>query len=161
MPDRQTLPEHFNNLVTDEMVENATRAAWDQQREHHPGYDFGPFESKDEDLRRVWLDETRAALVAFLGSALGPGTKWTVYDAIVALNAKSADPVWKARRLWPEGLEALVVSQQDDGDYRIDANRGHSDDLVADDLDYETALGVAHALDVVYGCGVYEDGKRL
>lgn len=69
--------------------------------------------------------------------------------------------MWKAQRLWPEGAEALVISQQDDGDFRIDVNLGYADDPVAGDLDYETALGIAHALDVVYGCGVYEDGRRL
>lgn len=82
-------------------------------------------------------------------------------------DAEQNPALWKARRLFSGGIEALVISRQDSEPptatplYRIDANLGWADEIVATDLYYHVALGIAHALDVVYGCGVYEDGRRL
>lgn len=76
--------------------------------------------------------------------------------------------LWKARRLFAGGIEALIISKQDSEPptatplYRIDANLGWADEIVATDLYEHVALGIGHALDAVYGCGVYdEEGRRL
>ena len=82
-------------------------------------------------------------------------------------HSYSEEAAWKAGRLFPSGIEALVISRDDTEPpstpfYRVDANLGSTDELVAADLDEDVALGIAHALDAVYGCGVYdEEGRRL
>ena len=79
------------------------------------------------------------------------------------LNHRRA-ATWKARRLFPDGLEALVVSGavgDPDSTFSVEANLGPFDKTVAADLDYAHALGIAHALDAVYGCGVYDEAGGL
>jgi hypothetical protein len=73
----------------------------------------------------------------------------------------------KAKGALEHNIEALVISEQDGEPptatplYRIDANLGWADEIIATDLYHRIALGIAHALDAVYRCGVYEDGERL
>jgi len=86
----------------------------------------------------------------------------TDYPLAARMKAKAALELWRG------DIEALVISRQDDEPetatplYRIDANLGWADEIVATDLYHRLALGIAHALDAVYQCGVYDDdGKRL
>jgi hypothetical protein len=71
----------------------------------------------------------------------------------------------KARQLLGEA-EAICVDHQDEhndgtGGYDIVLNMGSSGDhCVAESLDREGALGIAHALDAAIGGGVYLDGER-
>jgi hypothetical protein len=73
----------------------------------------------------------------------------------------------KALDAFPDPIEALVISEQDSEPpsatplYRIDANLGWGDEIIATDLYRHIALVIAHALDAVYACGVYENGERL
>lgn len=86
----------------------------------------------------------------------------------------ATDSVWKAKRLFSGGIdaldgsiEALVISKQESDPptatplYRIDANLGWADEIIATDLREHIALGIAYALDVVYGCGVYDEQGRM
>lgn len=105
-------------------------------------------------------ERAEASLLAVIGAAGD-----VVNGRLTRFNSRH-DAQWKARRLFPDGLEALLVYNEDPGvmtfdSYKIEANLGPFDKTLASELDYEAALGIAHALDAVFACGVYDEQGRL